>query len=146
MGGSVQAKTSFHDENREGAWDKWASKAFTRNCRQILVYQYELTPTQFFNFLGLGGSFRRAQIQDCSSMTKDELLKILPQYRRVRIRTESKIWWEYKTKSKTVFQIQIIDGEIKFFVIIPANRDKERRQHYSDLRMGNPYSGAVFQR
>lgn len=101
---------------------------------------YELTPTQFFNFLGLGFSFRRANIQDCSAVTRSKLLKILPQYKRVRIRTESKIWWEYKTNSETVFQIQIIDGEMKFFVIIPANRDKEGRQHHSDLRMGNPYN------
>lgn len=107
---------------------------------------YELTPIQFFDFLGLGHSFRRAQNQDFSSMTKDGVLKILPQYRRVRIRTESEIWWEYKTKSKTVFQIQTIDGELKFFVIIPANRDKERGRHYVRIRMGNPYDGAVFQR
>ena len=109
-------------------------------------HPYELTLTQFFDFLGLGGSFRRAQIQDFSSMIKERLLEILPQYRKVRIRTESEIWWEYKTKSKTVFQIQTIDGELKFFVIIPANRDKERGRHYVRIRMGNPYDGAVFQR
>jgi DNA-binding cell septation regulator SpoVG len=96
---------------------------------------YELTPTQFFNFLGLGD-----RIQDFSSMTKEGLLEILPKYRKVRIRTESEIWWEYKTEAKTVFQIQIIDGEMKFFVIIPANRDKDGRQHYNDLRIGNPYN------
>lgn len=107
---------------------------------------YELTPTQFFNFLGLGGSFRRAQIQDCSAVPRYQLLKILPKYKRIRIRTECQPWWEYTTKSKTVFQIQIIDGEMKFFVIIPANRDKERGRHYSCIRMGNPYNGAVFQR
>lgn len=107
---------------------------------------YELTPTQFFNFLGLGVSFRRANIQDCSAVTRSKLLEILPQYKRVRIMTDCQPWWEYKTNSKTVFQIQIIDGEMKFFVIIPENRDKEGRQHHSDLRMGNPYNGAVFQR
>jgi len=104
-------------------------------------HPYELTPTQFFNFLGLGD-----QIQDFSSMIKERLLEILPQYRKVRIRTESEIWWEYKTKSKTVFQIQTIDGELKFFVIIPANRDREGKKHYIRLRIGNPYDGAVFQR
>jgi hypothetical protein len=109
-------------------------------------HPYELTPTQFFDFLGLGGAFRRAQIQDFSSMIKERLLEILPQYRKVRIRTESEIWWEYKTKSKTVFQIQIINKKMKFFVIIPANRDKERGRHYSDLRIGNPYDGRVFQK
>ena len=67
-------------------------------------------------------------------------------YKRVRIMTDCQPWWEYKTKSKTVFQIQIIDGEMKFFVIIPASRDKERRLHYNDLRIGNPYNGAVFPR
>jgi hypothetical protein len=108
-------------------------------------HPYELTPTQFFNFLGLGGSFRRAQIQDFSSMTKDELLKILPKYKRVRIMTECQPWWEYKTGAKTVFQIQIIDGEMKFFVIIPANRDKDGRQHYNDLRIGNSYNISPLQ-
>jgi|GEM_PF-1100092 len=78
-------------------------------------HPYELTPTQFFNFLGLGD-----QIPDFSLMTKDELLKILPQYKRVRIMTECQPWWEYKTKSKTVFQIQIIDGEMKFFCHNPS--------------------------
>ncbi len=102
---------------------------------------YELTPTQFFNFLGLGNSFIEAQIQDLNPMTKSRLLDILPKYRKVRIRTESEIWWEYKTESKTIFQIQIIDGELKFFVTIPANRDREGRQHYTDIRIGNPYHG-----
>jgi hypothetical protein len=108
--------------------------------QQIPGQPYELDAPQFFNFLGLGG-----QIQDFSLITKEGLLEILPQYRRVRIRTESKIWWEYKTKSKTIFQIQI-DGDMKFFVIIPANRDKDGRQHYNDLRIGNPYNGAGSQR
>jgi hypothetical protein len=108
--------------------------------QHIPGHPYELTPTQFFNFLGLGGSFRRAKIQDCSAVPRYQLLKILPQYKRVRIMTECQPWWEYKTKSKTVFKIQIIDGEMKFFVIIPANRDKDGRQHYNDLRIGNPYN------
>jgi hypothetical protein len=85
-------------------------------------------------FLGLGHSFRRAQNQDFSSMTKERLLEILPQYRGVRIMTECQPWWEYKTKSKTIFHIKVINGKIRFFVIIPANRDKDGRQHYSDLR------------
>jgi hypothetical protein len=114
--------------------------------QHVSGHPYELTLTQFFDFLGLGGSFRRAQIQDFSSMIKERLLEILPQYRKVRIRTESEIWWEYKTKSKTVFQIQIINKKMKFFVIIPANRDREGKKHYIRLRIGEPYNGAVFQR
>lgn len=109
-------------------------------------HPYELTPIQFFNFLGLGHSFRRAQIQDFSSMTKERLLEILPQYRKVRIMTECQPWWEYKTGAKTVFQIQIINKKMKFFVIIPANRDREGKKHYIRLRIGELYNGAVFQR
>ena len=98
---------------------------------------YELTPIQFFNFLGL----RKANIQDCSAETRSKLLEILPEYKKVRIMKDCQPWWEYKTNSKTVFQIQIINGDMKFFVIIPENRDKEGRQHHSDLRMGKPYNG-----
>jgi len=109
-------------------------------------HPYELGPIQFFNFLGLGHSFRRAQNQDLNPMTKSRLYEILPKYKGVRIRTESEIWWEYKTESKTIFHIKVINGKIRFFVTIPANRDREGRQHYTDIRIGNPYDGRVFQK
>jgi hypothetical protein len=106
---------------------------------------YELTLIQFFNFLGLELRFKKFR-RSRGEIIKKDLLTILPKYRRVRIMTECQPWWCYKTKSKTVFQIQIINKKMKFFVIIPANRDREGKKHYIRLRIGEPYNGAVFKR